>query len=44
MPREVFIWVQDGNDSLTLSFVRRGFYPAATWDQTARPTIKGKIT
>lgn len=40
MPREVFIWVQDGNDSLTLSLIRRGFYPAATFqDMVARDQV-----
>jgi hypothetical protein len=37
MPREVFIWVEDGEDSLSLSLVRRGFYPAAAFqDMVAR--------
>lgn len=42
--REVFIWVEDGPDSLTLSLVRQGFYPASalrdmvSWAQEAEKT------
>lgn len=37
MPREVFIWIEDGQDSLTLSLVQQGFYPAAAFqDMVAR--------
>jgi endonuclease YncB( thermonuclease family) len=29
MPREVFVWIEDSQESLTLALVRQGFYPAA---------------
>jgi hypothetical protein len=37
MPREVFVWVEDRRDNLTLSLVQQGFYPAAAFqDMVAR--------
>lgn len=37
MPRQVFVWVADRQDSLTLALVQQGFYPAAAFqDMVAR--------
>jgi hypothetical protein len=37
MPQEVFIWVEDRQESLTLSLVQQGFYPAQAFqDMVAR--------